>query len=221
VTQTSTLLSTITTPSSSAIGTPSICSTNWISCPASFGGGCCQSGFTCAPDRSCTISGATSTASVTGIAPVRPTDTNTVTTAIPTSTPVASTCPTGFYACSAFYPGAGCCRIGRDCQTTSCPAVSSTTIISNGLTVVVPVGSAAAVATPTGACASGWSTCAASLGGNCCPSGYACGTASCSSLSSTQTNVVQKGSPSSGSRNIDMWSRWSTLACSLVGFILL
>jgi len=64
--------------------------------------------------------------------------------------------------------------------------------------VVVPVGSAAAVNSPTGVCATGWSSCAASLGGNCCPTGFECGTASCSSLSPTQTAVVQKASPNSG-----------------------
>jgi hypothetical protein len=64
----------------------------------------------------------------------------------------------------------------------------------------VPVGPAATVATPTGPCATGWSTCAASVGGNCCPSGWECGTASCTSLSPTATGVVQKGSPSKGLR---------------------
>jgi len=151
------------------------------------------------------MSGSTisTTTTATGVAPVRPTDT--VTSPTTTSTTDSGTCPTGFYACSAYYPGAGCCRVGRDCSSTSCPATSSTTIISNGLTIVVPVGTAAAVATPTGVCASGWSTCAASVGGNCCPSGYACGTASCSLVSPTQTSVVQKGSPSAGTRNRGVW----------------
>lgn len=64
--------------------------------------------------------------------------------------------------------------------------------------MVVPVGSGAAVASPTGECAAGWSTCAATLGGNCCPSGYECGTASCSLVSPTQTALVQKKSPNVG-----------------------
>jgi hypothetical protein len=67
----------------------------------------------------------------------------------PTSNPPTSTspsppqsptnipgCPTGFYACSAVYHG-GCCRTGRDCNPTSCPAIPSTTVVnSNGVTVV-------------------------------------------------------------------------------------
>ncbi|TVY47091.1 hypothetical protein LOCC1_G001749 [Lachnellula occidentalis] len=135
----------------------------------------------------------TSTSSATGVAPVRPTS------ATSTTSPTGPTqCPTGFYACDAYYAG-GCCRTGRDCQPTSCPAVSSTTIISTGVTIVVPVGSAATVNSPTGACASGWASCAASDGGNCCPSGWQCGATSCSSLSPTSTAVAQKKSPNGGS----------------------
>lgn len=69
------------------------------------------------------------------------------------------------------------------------------------MTVVVPVGSAATVNSPTGTCASGWASCAASVGGNCCPSGWQCGSVSCSSLSATSTSVAQKESPNKGSRN--------------------
>lgn len=181
----------------SDLQTTSVCSTSWHACAASFGGGCCEDGYTCAPSRSCTIS--STTTSGTGVAPVRPTDTD---SSITTATSSGSTtCPTGFYACSAYYEG-GCCRHGRDCLPTSCAPASSTTILSGGVTVVVPVGTAASVATPTGACATGWSSCDASLGGNCCPTGFACGTASCSSLSPTQTSVVQKASPNSGNRRI-------------------
>ncbi|KAH6683216.1 hypothetical protein B0J14DRAFT_623175 [Halenospora varia] len=143
-----------------------------------------------------TTSPSTSGTTGTGVAPVRPTDASSVTT---TATATDTSCPVAFYACSATY-GGGCCRTGRDCAVTSCPITSSTTIISSGQTIVVPVGTAATVNSPTGACARGWSTCAASVGGNCCPSGFACGTAVCSSISSTQTSVVQKGSPSMGAR---------------------
>jgi progranulin len=66
------------------------------------------------------------------------------------------------------------------------------------VTVVVPVDSAATVNSPTGACATGWSTCAPSDGGNCCPSGWQCGSVSCSSLSPTSTAVAQKASPNRG-----------------------
>ncbi|KAH8687768.1 hypothetical protein BGZ60DRAFT_394417 [Tricladium varicosporioides] len=138
----------------------------------------------------------TSGTTVTGVAPVRPTDASSVTT---TATATDTSCPVAFYACSATY-GGGCCRTGRDCAVTSCPVTSSTTIISSGQTIVVPVGTAATVTSPTGSCATGWSSCAASVGGNCCPSGFACGIASCSSISPIQTLVVQKGSPSRGSK---------------------
>lgn len=133
-----------------------------------------------------------SPSTATGVAPYRPTGTSTSTT-----TATETSCPTGFYACSAYYQG-GCCRTGRNCDTTSCPAVESTTILSSGVTVVVPVDSAATVATPTGVCATGWSSCAASIGGNCCPSGWSCGTASCSTVSGTATAVDQKASPNLG-----------------------
>lgn len=81
---------------------------------------------------------------------------------------------------------------------TSCPATSSTTIISSGLTIVVPVGAAATTANPTGSCASGWFSCAASVGGNCCPSGYECGTASCSLVEATTTVVSPKEASNGG-----------------------
>ncbi len=64
---------------------------------------------------------------------------------------------------------------------------------------MVPVGSAATVTSPTGTCGSGWSNCAASVGGDCCPSGWECGTASCSSVGATSTVVEQKASPNEGS----------------------
>ena len=66
---------------------------------------------------------------------------------------------------------------------------------------MVPVGSAVMVTSPTGSCATGWSSCAPSAGGNCCPSGYGCGTASCSLVSASSTEVVQKASPNVGSVN--------------------
>ncbi|KAI9055900.1 hypothetical protein LZ554_000838 [Drepanopeziza brunnea f. sp. 'monogermtubi'] len=126
----------------------------------------------------------------TGVPPIRPTSGS-------SSDPAPTTCPTGFYACEAYYEG-GCCRTGRNCEKTSCPSTPSTTIIDNGVTIVVPVGPAATVT--TGNCAAGWATCAASLGGNCCPSGWGCGTASCSSAGPTQTLVAQKASPGSAGR---------------------
>ncbi|KUM61942.1 hypothetical protein ACN42_g5183 [Penicillium freii] len=104
--------------------------------------------------------------------PARPTNLSTVTSA----TRGSDVCPTGFYACSAVYQG-GCCRTGRDCDTTSCPTTSSTTILSDGVTIVAPV---ATTMSHSGGnrCAQGWFHCADTVGGGCCPMGFACG-ASC------------------------------------------
>ncbi|QSZ33032.1 hypothetical protein DSL72_002617 [Monilinia vaccinii-corymbosi] len=145
---------------------------------------------------------ATTATSALGVVPVRPTGDSTTTTTDSTSF-TGDTCPTGFYACSAHYQG-GCCRTGRNCDTTSCPATSSSTMIGSGITVAVPVGSAAKITLATGACATGWSSCAVSLGGDCCPSGWGCGTAGCESVqaqaSATVTAVVPKEIPGMGGR---------------------
>ncbi|KAI0965094.1 hypothetical protein F4678DRAFT_453829 [Xylaria arbuscula] len=138
----------------------------------------------------------TTSASGTGLPPVRPTSSNPTTT----TTPPSDYCPTGFYACVAS-AGSGCCRTGRDCSTTSCPPVASTTIITNGATIAVPLTDAqGAAATTTATCASGWFLCGADAGpvSGCCPSGYACGTASCTLSAATATATVQKELPGNG-----------------------
>jgi hypothetical protein len=95
--------------------------------------------------------------------------------------------------------GSGCCRTGRDCSTTSCPAASSTTIITtNGVTIVVPLSDAPTTPTETAtACADGWFLCGADAGPvfGCCPSGYMCGTASCTLSAATATATIQKELP--------------------------
>ncbi|PQE10930.1 GPI anchored protein [Rutstroemia sp. NJR-2017a WRK4] len=150
------------------------------------------------------------TTSASGVVPVRPTgETTTTTTTDPSSTSSGDdTCPTGFYACSAQYQG-GCCRTGRNCDTTSCVPTSSTTLLSSGITIAVPVGTAATVTTATGTCATGWSSCAASVGGDCCPSGFECGTASCSSVGASATQLRGKETPGgAGSLKVDGWLVW-------------
>ncbi|KAJ5145493.1 uncharacterized protein N7515_000057 [Penicillium bovifimosum] len=122
--------------------------------------------------------------------PDRPTGISTVTSA----TRGDDVCPTGFYACSAVYHG-GCCRTGRDCDTTSCPVTVSTTIVSDGVTIVAPV------ATPTGPaggnqCARGWFHCADTVGGGCCPVGFACGT-SCTATDTAAATTVAKAETTS------------------------
>ncbi|KAM7221746.1 hypothetical protein V8F06_002954 [Rhypophila decipiens] len=108
-------------------------------------------------------------------------------------------CPTGFYACVAS-AGGGCCQTGRDCQTNSCPPVQMTTIVnSNGITVAVAVPSTGVPAATTGTCADGWFLCGKDAGpvAGCCPSGYACGTASCTVRNSQATGTVAKELPGS------------------------
>ncbi|KAI0451700.1 hypothetical protein F5B21DRAFT_369426 [Xylaria acuta] len=142
---------------------------------------------------STSTSGTSSSASGTGLPPVRPTSSGPN-----TSTPTASDyCPTGFYGCLAT-AGSGCCRTGRDCSTTSCPPIASTTIITHGATIVVPLTDAQAAApTTTATCADGWFLCGAGAGAvaGCCPSGYVCGTASCTLSAATAAATVQKELP--------------------------
>ncbi|KAF8863626.1 hypothetical protein BDZ45DRAFT_798207 [Acephala macrosclerotiorum] len=228
-TQTSTIVITTTSTSSSSLSTSSTCTSSYQSCPASLGGGCCPtdrvcvSGASCAPISTTTTStistSTTGTSTATGVPPVRPTSDSSTSTFSDSSATGAS-CPTGFYACEAYYAG-GCCRTGRNCQTTSCPPISSTTIISGSVTVVVPVGSAATVTSPTGTCATGWSTCAPSDGGNCCPSGWSCGTASCSSVAATTTALLQKESPGLAVSNKGVGGQMAALAAFVVGVMLL
>ncbi|KAI1156962.1 hypothetical protein F4825DRAFT_401627 [Nemania diffusa] len=160
-----------------------------------------------------TSTSSSSSASGTGLPPVRPTSSN------PQSdTTTGSYCPTGFYACVAS-AGSGCCRTGRDCSTTSCPPVASTTIITHGATIVVPLTDAlaAASATSTATCAGGWFLCGADAGtvAGCCPSGYLCGTASCTLSAATATATVQKALP--GSAAGGGWAAMRAPAALLIG----
>ncbi|KAL2785060.1 hypothetical protein BJX66DRAFT_315691 [Aspergillus keveii] len=142
-----------------------------------------------------TSSDTTSSTSTDLSSPDRPTSLSTSTTSS-----TEPSCPTGFYACAAVYQG-GCCRTGRDCDTTSCPAIPSTTIVSNDQTIVIP--EATTTATSSGGsgssssgCASGWFSCADTVGGGCCPSGYACGEESCTAAPAASTSgTVAKEDP--------------------------
>ena len=161
---------------------------------------------TTTPSTSSTSTSSTTFTGSSGVAPVKPTGTDT------DSSLPSGYCPTGYYACLAV-AGGGCCQTGRDCQTTSCaPAAASTTIVNtNGITVVVPesaASAAAAAATAASTCASGWFMCgtnsasaSASAGpvAGCCPSGYSCGTASCTMTSASSTAQVQKELPTTSS----------------------
>ncbi|KAK3180772.1 hypothetical protein K4F52_007863 [Lecanicillium sp. MT-2017a] len=131
---------------------------------------------------------------VPGNPPWRPTGTTLEETTDSTITDTQTGCPTGFYGCLARH-GGGCCQTDRDCQTHSCPPVESTTIISDGKTLVVPVTDVPSE--PTSTCAGGWFLCGDDAGpvAGCCPSGYKCGTASCFTAEATQTESVQKQQP--------------------------
>ena len=189
------------TVTSSPTNQPLTCSPGYRSCPASQGGGCCPT------DRNCGSANCPATTTASAAPPVRPTTETTTTettTTVPGSRSTSSSttevvgCPTGFYACSAYYQG-GCCQVGRDCGSTSCPTSASTTLVnSNGVTIVAPTGSGitAPASLLTGSCAQGWATCAPSVGGGCCPSGYACETATCAAVSGGSD--VGKLAPKSG-----------------------
>lgn len=133
------------------------------------------------------------------VPPARPTSLSTATTS-KSSSETGSICPIGFYACSAVYQG-GCCRTGRDCDTASCPTISSTAVVSNNdETIVAP-----AVSTDSATCAGGWFGCDESMGGGCCPTGFACGSASCTASggSVTATGTVAKETGGSSGRFVD------------------
>jgi progranulin len=167
-----------------------------------------------------TGSGPSSTSTITG------SNSNIATpSTLTTGTSLIAVCPSSFYFCSAYYRP-GCCRIGRDCSTTDCPAAaSSSTLVSNGVTILVPVGAstggtsyvttalitgtvAAASSFKAGSCAGGWQSCAASVGGGCCPPNYGCGTI-CSATGGGATGVVSKVAP----------NRASNYKAEILGFI--
>jgi Predicted solute binding protein len=135
-----------------------------------------------------------------------------VTTTTQSTTSRADVCPTGFYACSAVYHG-GCCQTGRDCDTTSCPTTSSTTFVSNGVTIVEPVATGSS-SRPTGKCAKGWFSCADTVGGGCCPSGYACGQ-SCTATAAHSTVAKEQATASRGSRIVN-WMNWKSWVFGII-----
>ncbi|KAL9089930.1 MAG: hypothetical protein Q9159_002287 [Coniocarpon cinnabarinum] len=120
------------------------CSTGFNSCPASLGGGCCPTNRACGSGGVCpplsTDSSASTSTSAAAAPPVRPTgesvSSDTVTSAAATTSSMGF-CPTGFYMCSAYYIS-GCCQIGRNCDTTSCPPSTTATVVNSGATILVP-----------------------------------------------------------------------------------
>ncbi|KAL4774869.1 hypothetical protein BDW60DRAFT_180570 [Aspergillus nidulans var. acristatus] len=161
---------------------------------------------------STTTSTTTSTSSTGDLTPPdRPTSLSTS-----TSSETETTCPTGFYACAAVYQG-GCCQIGRNCDTTSCPAISSTTIETEGRTIIIaePTTSAATAASSQESaartCATGWFSCADTVGGGCCPIGYACGASCTAAPTASTTGTVAKEAPTAESIGGAVKYNWKTL----------
>ncbi|GAO17125.1 hypothetical protein UVI_02026580 [Ustilaginoidea virens] len=217
------------------------CPPDATSCPAALGGGCCIPGFVCQGvgckktalpdvttrtttqvvtptsteiDTITTTGSGTAAATATGNPPWRPTGPPETPSAPDSMPPTQTGCPTGFYGCLATH-GGGCCRTDRDCRTYSCPAPSSTTVISDGVTIVIPATTDMPTSTESAACANGWFMCGADAGplAGCCPSGYQCGTASCFTAGATETGKVQKQAPhqSSCSKRVEkLWNvSWS------------
>lgn len=88
---------------------------------------------------------------------------------------------------------------------------------TNGVVIIAPTGTEAK--SSFGSCAQGWASCAASAGGGCCPSGYACGqicSATATGLSATtakQGNVTASGA----SRISLVLMSWENALLLLVG----
>jgi progranulin len=105
--------------------------------------------------------------------------------------------------------------VDRQCATFDCPAAasSSTTTAPGGAVIVVPVGPSTGGGTeirtalitstgqaepPGGGCATGWTICPQSVGGNCCMSPFSCGTASCTEVINGVTSVMTKMAATTG-----------------------
>jgi hypothetical protein len=220
-------VTTSTTTTTLGATTISACQASYQSCAASLGGGCCPSSQTCGTSNTClggsssTTSATTTTTTAAAVIPVRPTgfplapsDSAVDPSITTTGTQLIAVCPSNYYFCSAYYRP-GCCQIGRDCKLTNCPAAaSSSTFVSNGITVVVPVGSSTggtsyqstALITGTGAassypasgtCMDGYASCAQSLLGGCCPQGFTCGAVCTGNVGGGET-VVAKMKPNQG-----------------------
>lgn len=208
-----------TTETTRSTVTTTDCPAQYRTCPESLGGGCCHTDRACATGSRCPASSTSS-----GLQPPdRPTsDTTTVSETTngfqsDTSLPPGA-CPTGFYACKAFHQG-GCCQTDRDCDTTSCPPLGTTTVVDTGdVTVVAPTGVAGAN-TPSGTCRSGWNSCPASLSGGCCPTGYGCEVATCTAESTEVAGSVGKIQPESSGAERRRGREVDVLVMSVVGVI--
>ncbi|KAF2480004.1 hypothetical protein BDY17DRAFT_29998 [Neohortaea acidophila] len=197
-----------TTTKTVTVETGSICKSGFHSCPASLGGGCCRSGQSCG-SNGCPNSATTTTISPSQ--PIRPTSVSASTSSTSTTTTTYSNCPSQYYQCSAHFIG-GCCQIGRNCDTTSCPpATPSTITMTSGATIIQ-----SAPTSVRGQCMGGWSSCPAAESGGCCPSGYNCGTASCSE---SRNGLIVATGKSYGSGGTDVRLVWSMMVGSMAAVV--
>lgn len=96
----------------------------------------------------------------------------------------------------------------------------TTLVNANGITVVVPASGVPAAT--TGSCANGWFMCGSDAGphAGCCPSGYDCGTASCSLVTDGATATVAKARPSdAGGRTRLDWRLGGAVGCLALGWM--
>ncbi|KAI9712542.1 MAG: hypothetical protein M1812_006851 [Candelaria pacifica] len=169
------------------------------------------------------------------------------------STVTGTACPDGFYQCSAYYRGGCCrvgrdCGM-TSCPTLGTTAI----LTSNGITIIALSGASIATANPSqssasapnsvtsaptptstaaggvraqagnGGCPSGWSSCAPSANGGCCPDGFSCETATCAApAGATGAMNVGKVAPSGAARITEgMASVWWGLGFGVVMMVLL
>ena len=134
------------------------------------------------------IASSSTTARITPSPPVDP-------TSIPASSSASnSKCLPGYYMCSMHYLG-GCCKVGRNCDTTHCPPTGTTITTGSGVTIVE---SGQTSVRGASTCNSGMFSCPASVNGGCCPSGYRCGLTICTAGPNGVGNTA-KESPSDAS----------------------
>ncbi|KAF2759485.1 hypothetical protein EJ05DRAFT_299780 [Pseudovirgaria hyperparasitica] len=195
------------------------CSPGFRSCPASQGGGCCATDRACG-SHTCPALSTGPPTSAGAAPPVRPTSESGLITTGPETSAGPDACPTGFYMCSAYYRG-GCCRVGRNCDSTSCPATNTEILNTNGITIGAPAGATVAPI-PSPSCATGWFICGADEGSGCCPTGYSCGSGdTCMATESGAPNVAKEPPSMAASGNRVCWCLLTIAWFSGVAMLLL
>lgn len=96
-----------------------------------------------------------------------------------------------------------------------------TTITTHGATIVVPASDVPGSSNNDDECANGWYLCGSDAGpvAGCCPSGYECGTASCTATIASQTAEIQKQLPDSGASALGSGVVWQGVALFVAGAV--